>query len=145
KFVWQAQSAGESGTTAFAIAVDAGDNVYTIGGSGNHAWFNDRTANNSNLPNAFSLPLYDDSNRDTLDVWKLTADGRNAPVTQLEKSSNAVAIFGLGIAVDAAGSVYATGAFQGTGFDFDLAVSQPGDTLDSAGGHDVFVAKLDNL
>ena len=45
--------------------------------------------------------------------------------------------------VTAAGSVYAAGALRGTGFDFDPGVSQPGDTIDSAGGYDVFVEKLD--
>jgi hypothetical protein len=143
-FVWEAQAAGESGTTAFAIAVDSDDNVYTLGNFGNHTWFNDRTANNGNPPNANSLSLYDSSNRDVLYVWKLTADGLNARVTQLEQSANTLAIFGLGIAVDSADSVYVAGAFSGTGFDFDIGVSQPGDTIDSAGGHDVFVDKLDS-
>jgi Beta-propeller repeat len=143
-FVWEAQADGESGVSAFSVAVDAHNNVYTIGGFGNRAWFNDKSANNNDQPNANSLPMYDDSNRDVLYVWKLTANGLNARVTQLEKSPDSLGIFGLGIAVDAVGNVYATGAFAGAGFDFDIGVSQPDDTIDSLGSHDVFVEKLDS-
>lgn len=143
-FVWQAQSAGEGGTTAYAIAIDPQDNVYTIGAFGNRTWFNDRTANNSNQPNANSRIL-NGQNWSTIYAWKLNADGTNAWVSQLEASPQSSTEWGLGIAVDRLGNVYTAGTFNGAAVDFNLAAVQAGDTLTStSGSYDVWIDKLDS-
>ncbi len=116
-FVW-AKSKGGGGPSVQsdsgnAIAVDGSGNVYSTGFLG---FFGDW--------NAF--------------VWKLDSAG-NTAWTKLTESSSSTTDVALGIAVDASGSVYTTGYFNGT-VDFDPGSGTA--NLISAGGSDAFVWKL---
>ena len=71
-------------------------------------------------------------------ITKLSGAGALVWAKALESDSN-IMVFGL--AVDAAGSIYATGGFSGT-TDFDTGSGTY--SLTSAGGSDVFVMKLDS-
>jgi hypothetical protein len=146
-FVWEAEAVNPvDDIVALSVAVDSQNNVYTLGIFGNHNWFNDKTAKNSDQPNANSLAI-DGPNWSTLCVWKLNADGTNAWVSQVESSPQYESIWGLGIAVDNAGNIYTTGAFNGANVDFDPTVSHAGnpDIISSAGGnYDSFVSKMDS-
>jgi Beta-propeller repeat len=143
-FVWEAQADGESGAKAYGIAVDAKNNVYTIGTFGNHAWFNDITATAGNQPNANSRKLTG-PNWDSVYVWKLYANGTNAWARQMESSPQASVERGLGIAVDKIANVYTTGSFNGVAVDFNPVAVQAGDTLTSTGGsNDVWIDKMDS-
>jgi hypothetical protein len=146
-FVWEAQGVNLfDNVNADALAVDANNNVYVVGNFGNCNYFNDNTANNSDLPNANSLTLMG-PNITNLYVWKLNAGGTNAWVKQVTSQAYNAQIWGLGVAVDAQGDLYTTGSFNGASVDFDPTAAHPGnpDTVTSPGGnYNTFVDKMDS-
>ena len=124
QFEWAAQMGGTRFDSGNGVAVDASGNVYTTG--------------------SFSETVDFDPGPG---VFNLTADGSSdAFVTKLDSAGNLVwarqfSGVGLSVAVDAAGNVYTTGLFSGTG-DFD-----PGAgffNLDASGQSAPFVTKLDS-
>jgi murein DD-endopeptidase MepM/ murein hydrolase activator NlpD len=144
-YIWEAQVVVPDSSNAYAVAVDAQNNAYITGDFDLQTFFNDKTANNSNQPNAHSLSLVG-PNWSTLFIWKLNADGTNAWVRPPESSKQYEAIWGLGIAVDKKGDIYTTGAFNGANVDFDPGGSHAGNTdvITSTGGNfDTFIDKTD--
>jgi hypothetical protein len=146
-FTWEAQvvNVERDGAGSEAIAVDAHNNVYVLGGFANHFYFNDKTADNSvqQGANALTLTGPDITN---LDVWKLNADGTNAWVSQVTSQAYNAPLWGLGIAVDKHGDIYTTGAFNGAAVDFDPTVSHSGnpDIVTSPNfNFNTFVDKMD--
>jgi Beta-propeller repeat/Dockerin type I domain len=115
---------GSNSDIGQGIAVDGAGNAYATGYT---------TSNNFPATYPF-LP----ANAGGLDVFVAKITSSFGYVMSLGGSGNDE---GIGIAVDAAGNTYVTGAFQGT-VDFDPG---PGVfNLTSAGGYDAFVAKYDN-
>lgn len=112
------------------IAVDASNNVYTIGTfRGPEADFD---------PGAGTFKLVSKNNSDDIFVSKLDASGNFVWAAAL--GSNEFER-GNSIGVDASGNVYTTGFFTGTG-DFDPGAGTA--DLTSAGSLDIFVSKLNS-
>lgn len=125
-FVWAKAMGGTVADVGYGIAVDAAGNVYTTGGFGSTADFDpgDGTFNLTSAGNADIFLSKLNSNGSF--VW---AKAMGGPSTD----------YGYDIAVSSAGTVHATGSFQGTA-DFDPG---PGaSSLVSAGFEDIFICKL---
>jgi hypothetical protein len=147
-FVWEAQvvNVQQDGVGAEALTVDAHNNVYSLGGWANNTYFNDHTANNSVQQNANSLTL-NGPNITNLYVWKLNADGTNAWVSQVTSQTYNAPLWGLGIAVNAQGDIYTTGAFNGASVDFDPTISHAGNpdiVTSPTFNYNTFVDKMDS-
>jgi len=128
-FVWAKQFGGIGFDECYSIQIDPNGNIYTIGRFEGTADF-DPGAGVFNLTSAGSFDVF---------ISKLDASGSFVWAKQYAGSSAAE---GFRISVDAIGSVYATGRFQGT-VDFDPG---PGVTsLSSAGVFDAFITKLDSF
>jgi hypothetical protein len=168
-FAWEAQvvNVPRDGINMDAVAMDGPGNVYALGTFANDNYFNDATANNSIQQNASSIFVATPqglANVNTLFLWKLNADGTNAfvrPITSQPDPTDPFAgftatgprasIWGLGLAIDAQGNIYATGAFNGKSVDFSPGVSFPGNPTSGPnivtspyGNYDTFVEKMDS-
>ena len=121
-YVWaKSIGSGSFQYEVYSIALDASGNVYTRGSFSGTADF-DPGEGEANLTSAGPPEMF---------ISKLDVNGNYLWAKKIRSSS---------IAVDASGNVYTTGNFSGT-FDFD-----PGEgtaNLESAGGSDIFVSKLD--
>jgi hypothetical protein len=128
-FVWAKQLGGTGFDECYSIQIDPNGNIYTIGRFEGTADF-DPGVGVFNLTSAGSFDVF---------ISKLDASGNFVWAKQFAGSSAAE---GFRISIDAIGSVYATGRFQGT-VDFDPG---PGVTnLSSAGVFDAFITKLDSF
>ena len=126
---WAKQMGGTEYEHGRAIAVDAGGNIYTTGEFRGVADFDPG-------PGTYNLTAYSACCFNIF-VSKLDASGNFLWAKQMGGTDGGGA---LAIAVDAAGNVYTTGAFNGTA-DFDPG---PGNyNLTSAGSSDIFISKLD--
>jgi ELWxxDGT repeat protein len=129
-FTWGA-SADVNGTSGVGIALDPSGNVLSTGGFTGTVDFDPR-------PGVFNLTSTANpvGNNNTY-VWKLDNGGSFVWARSFAGTGGS----GLGIAVDASGSVYTAGAMNGT-VDFD-----PGagvfNLSSSSGSRDAFVSKLD--
>jgi hypothetical protein len=146
KFLWQAEAVNPlDNINADALAVDANENVYVLGDFGNFNYFNDSTAANGDQQSASALTL-SGPNITNLYVWKLHKDGTNAWVSQITSQAYNTAIWGLGIAVNANGDIYTTGAFNGASVDFDPTASHvldPDIVTSGNFNYNTFVDKID--
>jgi len=126
-FVWARAMGGENDCSGRSIAVDEGGNVYTTGKFEGMVDF-DPDPGSSYLASVEGNGIF---------VSKLDANGDFVWASAM---GGTILASGDGIAVDAAGNVYTTGAFFGTA-DFD-----PGPglfNLTSADSTDIFISKLD--
>src|SRR5262249_50820877 len=123
-FQWVRQSSDVEGVNSSAVAVDPLGNVYTTGGYQTTATFPDGQTR---------------SGVDVYNQYVLKMDPTRA-VTWIARRATANAAEVFGIAADAIGNVYTTGAFSGADVDFAPAGSHA--TLTSAGDGDVFVSKF---
>ncbi len=128
-FVWAKMLGGSGYAEGAGIAVDANGNVYSAGRYSGQTDF-DPGAGVTN-----SSPVGDDD----IYVSKLNSSGNFVWVRSMGGTANEAAA---GLALDAAGNVYATGSFEGTA---DLNPGSGTFNLTSAGGSDVFVSKLDSF
>ncbi|MBI2424602.1 MAG: SBBP repeat-containing protein [Candidatus Hydrogenedentes bacterium] len=127
-FVWARQLGGTSGDSAKSIAVDSSGNVYTTGRFYGTADF-DPGAGTANLTSAGDRDIF---------VSKLDSTGAFVWARRLGGTGEDE---GYSIAVDSSGNVCTTGYFAGT-TDFDPGAGTA--NLNSAGGADIFVSKLDS-
>jgi hypothetical protein len=128
-FVWAKRMGGTVGDLSYDIALDAANNVYTVGS------FN-------------SVADYDPGSA----VFNLTPVAlQDVFVSVLDNSGNFVAAVSMGgsnteegysIVVDPSGSIYLTGTYGGT-CDFNPGAGTS--NLTSAGGYDIFVVKLNSV
>ena len=127
--VWAKRFGGSSNDVGTSIAVDSSGNVYTTGYFYETVDF-DPGAGTTDLTSAGQADVFV-SKLDPLGnlLWAKRFGGSGAAVDQ-----------GFSIAVDSTGNVYTSGRFEGT-VDFDPGAGTT--DLASAGGHDVFVSKLD--
>jgi len=130
-FVWAKQIGGAYTEVAYAIAVDASQNVYTTGYYTGRADFDPGTGVYNLTPTGGN-----GSNDADIFVSKLDAGGN---FVWAETVGGLGFDYGTAIAVDAGQHVYVTGTFAFTA-DFDPAIAQY--NLVSAGADDVFVIKL---
>jgi hypothetical protein len=168
-FAWEAQvvNVPRDSVGMDAVAMDGSGNVYTVGTFANDNYFNDENADNSIQQNANSIYVPAPqglANVNQLFLWKLTADGTNAfvrPITSVADTTDPFAgftatsarasILCLGMAIDAQGNIYATGAFNDKSVDFYPGVSFPGNPTSGPnivtspyGNYDTFVEKMDS-
>ena len=130
-FVWARQLGGTDSDEGLEVAVDSAGNVYTTGRFAGTADFDPG-------PGTFNLTAVEGLGLSDVFVSKLDSAGNFVWARQLGGINTDI---GRGVAVDAGGSVYTIGEFQGTA-DFDPG---PGTlNLTSAGQRDVFVSKLDS-
>lgn len=124
--LWAKNIGGANIDYGNGITVDASGNVYTIGCFLETGDF-DPGADTVNLTSVGSYDIF---------VSKLNASGN---FVWAKRMGGTGADVGTSIAIDASGNVYVTGTFQ------DTANFGAGSTysLSSAGGEDIFVAKLD--
>jgi hypothetical protein len=168
-FGWDAQVVNVplDGAGVTAVAMDGQGNVYAMGTLANDNYFNDATNNNSVQQNANSIYVPTPqglANVNELYLWKLNADGTNAfvrPITSQPDPTDPfagftatgprAAMWGLGLAIDAQGNIYATGAFNDKSVDFSPGVFLPGNPTSGPnivespnGNFDTFVEKMDS-
>ena len=129
-FVWANRAGAVANSEGLAIAVDGAGNVHTTGFFRGAVDFD---------PGAGSAVLSSESGREDIFVWKLDTNGNFVWARAMTGPDFSR---GRGIAVDASGSVYTVGSFQGT-VDFDpgagtFALTAPGSQIE-----DAFVSKLD--
>lgn len=130
-FTWARSIGGIQTDTGQAVSVDSQGNVYTTG------WFNgtvdfDPGAGTNNLIAAGPVGsdiFISKLDNDGLFVWAKAMGGQYSDV-------------GYGLTVDSSDNVYTTGIFQDTA-DFDPSPTGTFN-LDSSGGFDIFVNKLDS-
>jgi len=133
-FVW-AEAIGGNGAgyaEGYGITVDASGNVYTTGSYYGTVDF-DPSISVYNLSALGGLS----GGMEDIFVSKLDSNGHFVWAKSMGGASGIDR--GLGIAVDVSGNVYTTGYFR-TAADFDPSVTNF--TVSSAGGHDIFVCKL---
>ncbi len=135
-FAWAGSMGSANGDDAgLGIAVDSSSNVYLTGSWG--ASFLGAAGANDFDPGSGAVKLSHAGGSDVF-VLKLDANRNLAWAKNIGGPDYEV---GYDIAVDASGSVYTTGYFEGT-VDFDPGKSKS--LLASAGARDVFVSKLSN-
>ena len=127
-FVWARAMGGTSNASGGGIALGPDGSVFTTG------YFNGTTDFD---PGSGTFNLTSTNNLNVF-VSKLDASGNFAWARAMGGNSGAV---GNGIAVAADGSVYTTGNFSGTA-DFDPGTGSF--NLNTAGGRDIFVSKLND-
>lgn len=129
-FVWAKQMRGIifGGGYAYSISIDSLGNVYTIG-----AFFG--TIDFDPGPNDYFL--VSDENNPDIYIQKLDASGN---LIWAKRMGGSNVDYGYSIAIDPLGNIYTTGEFKGTA-DFDPGIGVH--YLNSAGGKDIFIQKLD--
>ncbi len=125
-FVWAKRIGGASYDIGYSIAVDASGNVYTAGFFQGTVDF-DPGVNFHNLISAGMTDVF---------IYKLDAAGNFVWAKQLGGSGSE---WTHSLVIDASANVYLAGYFEGT-VDFDGGTGTY--NLTSAGGFDIFVAKL---
>jgi hypothetical protein len=126
---WARSMGGSSGDdNAYGLAIDAAGGIYAAGSFIGTADFNPGSDVNNLVATGSGTDIF---------VVKLAADGTYGWASGMGGTSDDAA---RGIAVDGAGNVYTTGTFQGTAADFEPGAGTA--NLASAGGIDIFVAKL---
>jgi hypothetical protein len=118
--LWATSFGGTSNDIGFAIAVDASGSSYTTGN-----FQASMTVGNTTLTSAGAAEIF---------IIKLDSSGSPVWARRFGGTSNDD---GRGIAVDASGSPYTTGYFEGS-----MTVGST--TLTSAGGSDIFIIKLES-
>lgn len=126
--LWARRMGGLSREVAYGIAVDGSGNVYTTGVFPGTVDF-DPGPGTANLTSAGSNDVF---------VSKLDSAGNHVWAKRFGAGGSDVVE---GIAVEESGHVFTTGSFSGT-VDFDPGAGTA--NLTSAGGHDVFVSRLDS-
>ena len=129
ELLWVRQLGGTAGDTATSVQVDSLGNVY-VGGYFSETVDFDPSEGNFNLTSAGSFEAF---------VWKLNSLGELVWARQVTGAGFSEVN---SVAVDSAGFVYATGAFNGAA-DFDP--SEGNFDLTSAGLTDVFVWKMSSV
>ncbi len=127
--VWAKQMGGTGIDGASSITADTSGNLYIIGYFHGTADFD---------PGPATYNLTSAGNQDVF-ILKLDASGNFVWAKQLCGTSNLV---GSSIAIDSIGNTYVAGSFDGT---VDLDPSPASLNFTSAGGTDIFIAKLDAL
>ncbi|MEP6749686.1 MAG: SBBP repeat-containing protein, partial [Bacteroidota bacterium] len=125
--VWAKQFGGTGDDNSYAVAVDAAGNVYTTGTYLGTVDFD---------PGSGTFTLGTTGGNQNAFISKLDGSGNFIWAKQL---GGLYSVLASAVGVDAGGSVYAAGSFQGT-IDFD-----PGATvynLTATGSHDIFLVKL---
>ncbi|MEW6469731.1 MAG: SBBP repeat-containing protein [Bacteroidota bacterium] len=125
-FDWVGQFSGPNDDRSRSVAVDDSSNVYTIGDFSGTVDFDPG-------PGAFNLTA--NGNRDIF-ISKLDSSGNFVWAARLGGASDD---YGMSIALDSPGNVYATGTFTGTA-DFDPGTGVYNFT--SVGAEDIFISKL---
>ncbi|OQP44613.1 hypothetical protein A4H97_09605 [Niastella yeongjuensis] len=125
-YVWAASLGAE---TAYSIAVDASNNVYTTG------YFSSATADFDPGPGTYNLPYT--SNSDMF-ISKLDASGNFVWAKGMGGTGNDG---GDALALDASNNIYIGGGFEDQ-FDFDPGTGVT--TLRSEGADDIFISKFDD-
>ncbi len=125
-FTWGKRIGGADNEEISAIALDPGGNVYTIG----HFWGTVDFDPDAGVEEMTSVGAYD------IFICKLGSSGSFSKLKQMEGVDYD---FGLGLAVDASGNMFATGAFSGT---CSFKGSGTVVNLTSSGGWDIFVLKM---
>ncbi|MBI1320524.1 MAG: hypothetical protein GC168_16485 [Candidatus Hydrogenedens sp.] len=126
-FVWAVSNGGGSNDSPNDLVLDAGANVYTTGFNRNGGDY-DPGPGTLSLPNAGLTDIY---------VQKLDTDGGLIWAVSMGGTGDEQ---GNSIDVDVSGNVYVTGQYAGT-VDFEPGTGTT--AMTSAGGNDIFVAKLD--
>lgn len=126
-FIWAVQLGGPTFDAAYAVALDGGGNIYTVGTFSSTADFD---------PGLGLFQLVSVGAQDGF-ISKLDSNGTFSWATQLGGTLNDRY---LGIAIDASSSIQSVGAFEGTA-DFDPGIASY--NLTSAGAEDIFVSKFD--
>jgi hypothetical protein len=126
-YVWVKRIGGTDDDSGNAIAVDSSGNVYTTGQFEGVVDF-DPGVGTTSLTSAGSADVF---------ISKLDSSGNFVWAKSFGGSSSDE---GRSIALDSTGNVYTTGRYQDTA-DFDPSAGEV--ELESAGGSDVFVSKLD--
>src|SRR6185436_13185398 len=128
-FIWVKKIGGTLLDYAYSIASDGSGNIYITGSFQGTVDFD---------PGAGAFNLTSSGNSDIF-ISKLDASGNFIWTKQIEGTSDDI---GYSIAVDASGSVYTTGYFQGTpDFDPGAGISN----MASSGSYDIFISKLSTL
>lgn len=129
-FVWSKQMRGISngGGYGYSISLDSLGNVYTVGTFS-------RTVDFDPGPNDYFL-VSDENNPDVY-IQKLDASGN---LIWAKRMGGPGVDIGYSIAIDPLGNIYTTGEFKDTA-DFDPGIGVY--NLNSAGGKDIFIQKLD--
>lgn len=127
EMVWTKTTGGVGGEVAYRIAIDANNNIYTIGDF-------EGTVDFDPGPNTFNLTSAGDSD---IYIQKLDANGN---FLWCQRFGGVDYDGSEDIAVDRNGNIYATGTFEGT-VDFDAGAGVS--TLTSVSDDDVYIQKLD--
>jgi gliding motility-associated-like protein len=130
-FVWAKSMGSVKDDTAYSIATDASQNIYTTGGYEALADF-DPGPSTFNLPNPIS--------GSAIFISKLDMAGNFGWAISLG-AGNAYNIAGFSIATDLAGNVYTTGIFRAT-IDFDSGAGIFNLTSATNSANDIFILKL---
>lgn len=117
---WMQRGGSSTPDEAYDISIDANGNTYTTGYFTGFTTFGTTSLNSSGVTDIFITKLDNIGNYQ----WTIKGGGPNADRA-------------LSIKADAAGNTYVTGFFSG-------AATFGGQTVTSAGGQDVFIAKYDN-
>jgi hypothetical protein len=131
-FVWAKQMRGINigGGYGYAISLDSLGNIYTVGAFFGTVDFD---------PSQNDYFFVSDVNNPDIYIQKLDASGN---LIWAKRMGGPDTDYGYSIAIDPSGNIYTTGEFKGTA-NFD-----PGNgvyNLNSAGGNDIFIQKLDTF
>lgn len=129
-FIWAVRMGGTGTDRATALTIDATGNIYTTGGFAGTVDFN---------PGAGTFDLTAAGTSDTF-VLRLSSAGAFSWAGNFGGAGTAITP--VSVALDPTGNILVAGSFSGT-VDLDPAVGTISN-LTSAGGSDVFVAKLTN-
>lgn len=127
-YVWAKSLGANLWDTGYSLTLDSNANIYSTGYFEGTVDF-DPGAGTANLTSAGSDEVY---------ISKLDTNGDYVWAKQFAGTGSDV---GMGVKLDSSNNVYTTGYFNGT-VDFDPGAGTA--NLTSAGGKDVFVAKLDS-
>jgi len=120
-WLWAKKAGGTNNDEGHGIATDSSGNSYVTGYFYGTASFGSTTLTSSGESDIFVAKLDSSGNW----LWAKQAGGTNYD-------------YGFGIAIDSSGNSYVTGYF------YSVTASFGSTTLNSSGGYDIFVAKLDS-